>query len=193
MADTGLGLGPHEEPRRYVVVDADNGVPIGHMPTYAVGFDLAGYVTPTDLFAIWGSSSKVIRITHINLSGHTTNGSQVDFQLIKRSTANTGGTPSAQAGCAYDRLSPAPTATVNVYGSAPTLGTAAGVIRDSQLTLPQPGANSASLLEWTFGTRNTEPLFLRGTGDGLALNFLGAALPGGFSVSVTVEWTEEIQ
>lgn len=47
--------------------------------------------TPTDIFTIYGSASKTIKINSIEVSGTQTNASSEIFRLIKRSTANTGG------------------------------------------------------------------------------------------------------
>lgn len=162
------------------------------VPTYSVGFGVAGYATPTDLWSIIGAAGKIVRIKRIGIGGQATASTQVDIVLIKRSAANTGGTPTAKTAVAHDSGDPAASAAVVIYGSAPTLGTAVGVVRDAQLTLPPPTSSTPALtyLNFEFGAHGAKEIILR-IGEVLALNFQGAALPAGMSLSVYVEWTEE--
>jgi hypothetical protein len=54
-----------------------------------------GYASPTDFFSVAGSSTKTIKIINIRLSGYATGNNNVPVALVKRSTANTGGTPTS--------------------------------------------------------------------------------------------------
>lgn len=161
--------------------------------TYAAAFDSSGYASPTDIFSIVGSSSKTIRITRIGISGTATTATSIDVALIKRSTADTGGTPTSQTAVSYDRLDGAASATVVSYGSAPTLGTTVGEVRDAQLTLPPAASTSPALtyLNWDFGTRSGKEITLRGAADMLSFNITSGATPAGMRLSIDIEWTEE--
>src|SRR5204863_4895248 len=100
----------------------------GQKATY--GASITGLVvaaSATDIFAITGSATKIVRITRLRISGVRTTGTDTDIQLIKRSTANTGGTSTNPTKVAYDSNDPASTATINAYTANPTgLGTAIG-------------------------------------------------------------------
>ena len=167
--------------------------PSTNVPTYSAGFDITGYATPTDLWSICGSSTKTVRVRRVELSGTATTSTSVDVALIMRSTADTGGTPTALTKVPMDASNAASTAALNSYGSAPTLGTTIGDIRDAQLTLPPAASSTPALtyLVWDFGGRGQQPPALHGAAQCLAFNFFGAALPAGMKISTSVEWTEE--
>lgn len=167
----------------------------GRRLTCSAAFDLAGYTTPTDLFSLAGSATKKIRLVHAELSGTATTSTSSDVLLVKRSTANTGGTPTTITPVKHDTQTPggACTATIATYGSAPTLGTLVGAVKDAQLTLPPAASSTPALtyLPWDFGTHNEEPVALNGTAENVGLNFQGVAWPAGGKISVSLTWSEE--
>ena len=163
----------------------------GQKVTCSAGFDATRYTPATDVFAIIGSSNKTVRITSIVVTGTATANSPADVLLVKRSTANSGGTPTEITPTNYDSSDPACTASVVKYAAAPTLGALIGVVRDTKMTLNAPGAAAMYPLVWDFGTRNQRALVLRGANELAALNWQGAATPAGMDLSVTIEWTEE--
>jgi hypothetical protein len=153
-----------------------------------VGFTPAA--TATDFFQILGSGSLVVRVTRITISGIATAAASIDIQLVKRTTANTGGTQVAATMAAYDSNDAGATAVVNSYSANPSvLGTSAGNIRGAKLNLGAAGA--AGSIVWDFTTRNAKAVVLRGAAQSLALNWNGAAVPSGTSVDIDIEWTEE--
>ena len=62
---------------------------------YAATALLASAATPTDIAILPGSASKTILVTKVIVSGTKTTAGLVDVLLIKRSTANSGGTSAA--------------------------------------------------------------------------------------------------
>lgn len=83
----------------------------GH--TYSTGIAAyAGYSNPTDFFSIRGAAGKTIKIINLRLSGSATGNNNVDVALLKRSTANSGGSPTAATITPLDSSNPAPSATV---------------------------------------------------------------------------------
>lgn len=190
-------IGDSTAPANQLKVNSDGSLsaapPGVNKATYSAAFDVTGYATPTDLWAIGGSASKTIKINRISVNGQATTSTQVDLLLVKRSTANTGGTPTSITLVPMDSADAAASATVVSYAAAPVLGTLVGSVRDSQATLPPPTSSTPSLtyLLWDFGTRNDKPLILHGTAEMVALNFQGAALPAGMKLSIDIEWTEE--
>ncbi len=167
-----------------------------NMPTYmVVGTGYAGYATPTDLVAIFGSASKTIAVTSLSIVNQSTSATLISYYWLKRSTANSGGTPTNPAAIPYDSGDAAATAVVTAYGSAPTTGTSLGSLRvNSLLTTVLTAAPSSTAFQTNIavasGITFTKPVILRGTGEGLCLNFNGAALPGGYAATYLVEWCE---
>lgn len=164
----------------------------GTKATYsAAQFGFTPVATPTDFWQITGSGSKTIRVLRISISGISSAGASVQTMLYKRSTANSGGTLTAATNVPHDSNSNPGTAVVNSYSSAnPTTGTG-GVVRAGELTLPASGNNSAPMLVWDFTKLNDQAMVLRNAAQSLCLNWGGVAVPGGASLTIDVEWTEE--
>lgn len=158
--------------------------------TFSCGVvDFTPAATATDFWNIIGSATKVVRILRISISGTATSAATVDILLIKRSTANSGGTPTNPAIMQHDSNDAAVTAVVSTYAANPTRGTTANVGRAQALNLGAPGA--AGVIVWDFTTRNSKGIVLRGVAQSLNLNFNGQAVPSGMSADVDVEWSEE--
>jgi hypothetical protein len=154
---------------------------------------LAPATTPTDVFTITGSASKVLRVTYLEVFGIQTTAGHPVIQLVKRSTANTGGTSAAVTAVPYDSSDAAATGTVLSYTANPTaLGTSVGVVRAGRIFVPTSAtASDQHGVRWDFGTRdNGKAVVLRGTTQVLAVNLNSVTLTGG-SLSINVEWTEE--
>lgn len=145
--------------------------------------------TATDFFTLVGSSTKTVRVTRVTVSGIATSAATNDVQLVKRTTANSGGTATQPTICQHDSNDAAPTAVANLYSANPTLGSGAGAPRGQKLNLGAAGA--AGVVVWDFTTRNSKGMVLRGTTQLLALNWSGNAVPSGTSLSLDIEWTEE--
>lgn len=166
------------------------------LTTYRVlGVNYAAYATPTDLICIFGSGTKTVYLNSFAVSPQQTTGAIQNFFWIKRSTANTGGTPTTQTAIALDSADAAATAVVTQYGAAPATGTAVGTINQQFLNVAATTAAPNSMLFSTQAVAGSpvtfsKPLTLRGTGEGLCLNFAAAALPAGFTTYYLVDWTE---
>lgn len=152
------------------------------------GFTVAS--TPTDVFTITGSASKTIRIHKIKVSGTTTSGSAIKLKisLVKRSTADSGGTSVSDTVVPHDSNNNSGTATVSHYTANPTLGTTVGVVRSEQLGITNQGL-SGGTVEWIFNESPHQPLVLRGTSQQLGINF-GSTSVTGSVISISVEWSE---
>lgn len=150
---------------------------------------LAG--SATDFFLIKGSATKTIRVLTTAVS-FTGGGSVVNAQLLKRSTANTGGTSTTQPNVPHDSNNVAGTASIVAYTANPTgLGNLVGGIRAAKTDSPLTSSTTApQWIEFFFGNRPGQGIVLRGTGESLAWNFNGATLSSG-AYSAYIEWTEE--
>jgi len=161
-------------------------------PTYTAAVsNLSAAGAATDIFTITGSASKIIRIRELRMMGRRTSAGDFAFEIIKRSTANAGGTFATVAGVVHDSTDPDATAVVRAYSANPsTLGTSIGVVRTGRVYFS--GSGSASVpneVGYTFGGMD-RALTLRGTSQVLAMNFIGQTIAG-TAVQVYVKWTEE--
>jgi hypothetical protein len=148
--------------------------------------------TPTDMVTVTGSATKTIRVLRIILSAIQTTGASQEFLIIKRSTANTGGTSTTATNVPFATSFAAATATVRAYTANPTTGTAVGTINVTKFFVPAGGTAQRNDYVFDFSNNGLYPgIVLSGTSEVLALNFNGAALPGGLNVDCTIEWSEE--
>lgn len=183
------------------------GIPANAATYAAVIAGYAAYPTPTDMFRISGSGTKTVAVSRlaILLGATATSVLAANLDFIKRTAANTGGTPTAFAApCQADSLDAAPTATLETYAAAPSaLGAGAifrRIINPSALAVatvaPVPytidggaassqGAPAAHLV-----VDLAKPVILRGAAQGLCLNFNSVALPAGFTATILCEWIE---
>lgn len=143
--------------------------------------------TATDILNIAGSATKTVKVTRVTLSGLSTVAGSIMAAIIKRSTANSGGTSSAVTAIPFDSGFAAASASLLTYTANPTVGTPVGTILQSRLNL----LTVAVLLSDTVFDLTARPVILRGTTETLSLSLLGAALPAGAAISnATVEWSE---
>lgn len=145
----------------------------------------------TDIFTITGSATKTIRITRIEVSGTQTTAGQVDVIVLKRSTADTGGTSTAPTLVPHDKSNAAATAVVNAYTANPAVGTLVGNLRAGKLFVAAPAtASPTTIMAMDFGPRPAQALVLRGVTDVIAINLNGSTVTGG-SFNIGIEFTEE--
>lgn len=163
----------------------------GNRTTYSASFNgLVAASSPTDIWTISGSSSRTIRISRITVTATQSTSAQRDILLIKRSSANTGGTSTTATIASHDSNNIAPTAVIRGYTANPSgLGTSAGVLRTRKVFIGAGTSNSDEFLI-EFGTRNDQALVLRGTAEFACINLNGVtSASNSFNISVT--WTEE--
>ncbi len=163
----------------------------GTVPTYSAAItNLIAATTPTDVFTITGSGTKTVHVTYIEFTATETTSAVRDVVLIKRSSANSGGTSSAVTAVSNDSTNSAATATVLAYTANPTLGTTVGTVRSRNIDFESTNlVGSSDFVVWTFGDK-TQPIVLRGTGEVLAIN-LGGVTAAGNSIDIAIEWTEQ--
>ena len=167
----------------------------GYRQTYsAAASQVAMAATATDFFTITGSASKTIRIVRLDLTLTSTTTTVVYAFLIKRSTANSGGTSTTLTNVPHDSNNAAATAVIQTYTANPTLGTAVGTVVTHAATSldATPAAGDSGPPESTVfeAGAHSQAITLRGTAEVLAINFGGITLSGGLATA-HVEWTEE--
>lgn len=149
--------------------------------------------TPTDMFYIGGSATKVIKIFKLWIATVQTTSGINNMFLVKRSAANSAGTAVATTRIPMVIGSSAATALVQHYTANPTInGTVgnmwAGKLDSPAITTTSIGGMVGMMLDFSalFG----QPITLNGTAEAVAFNFNGAALPAGLSVMCTAMWSE---
>lgn len=169
------------------LVESRVGTPI----TYSAAItQLATATTATDIATITGSGTKTIKVLQVVLTATETTSAVRDVFLIKRSTANSGGTSSTITNVPNDSSNAAATATVRSYTANPTLGTSVGTIRARKTDISATNlVGSSDRVIWDFGFMR-QPVVLRGTGEVLAINLNGVTWAGS-SVNIEIEWIEE--
>lgn len=157
--------------------------------------------TPTDFFNIFGSASKTILVTRVEVSGMTSAATAItmDLQLNKRSTTGTLGSAvlTGLTIVPVDSTYPTATAVPSTVGTAnyTTLGTLVGVVAAQKLSLTLSPATATDFpitrpTVFTFNDLSEQGIILRGTSDQLALGLNGATLPAATSLNVNVTWIE---
>lgn len=163
----------------------------GVKATYSVGVvAFTPVATATDFWTIVGSASTKGRLLRLSVSGIATAAISQDIELIKRTTANAGGTSAQPTIMQHDSNDASPTCVVNTYSVNPTTGTGAGAGRAEKLNLGVTGA--AGKVVWDFTTRNSKGLVLRGVAQAYCLNWGGAAVPAGTLLTIDAEFSEEL-
>lgn len=155
--------------------------------------NIAGLVpaaSATDVFYISGSATKTVTVNRVVVSGTAGTAVVVPVQIIKRSTANSGGTCAASTNVPLDSSDAAATAVVSSCTANPTTGTAVGTVASQAVFLSLSSAVNAGAGEFNFGANNGKPVVLRGTSQVLAVNFNAVSVSSGV-VTAYVEWTEE--
>ena len=151
---------------------------------------LAVATSPTDVFTLTGSASTTVQILAIHISGNKTNTGFQDVLLLKRSTANSGGTSSAPTRVPHDSVDPAATATVLAYTANPTLGTLVGAVFSEKIFIPSGTAASASSSPTIeILTDFSKPITLRGVNEVFAINFNGVTMSGS-NMDLSITWIE---
>lgn len=168
------------------------GVPIEN--TYAAStavFTPAG--AATDVFELFGSASKIVKVQKITLGFYTAGPSEYasPVALLKRSTAPTGGTAVNATKVPLNSTSPA--ATVNKcrhYTANPSGGTlVGGILRKSLGTRLQDYTTAFGYIETielfeANPEKGVSPIILNGIAEGVSVNFNGGTAPGSMWVDI---------
>lgn len=168
-----------------------NAVPLdSSKSTYSASIvGLVPALLATDIFSITGSSTKVVRISHLEISATQTTAGNINMVLLKRSSANSGGTATNPTKVAHDSANPAATATLNAYTANPTTGSLVGNLRANKLFVSTV-TTMGQEIPIDFGIRPGQSIVLRGSAEVLAVNLNGVTVTGG-SFDIDIEWTEE--
>lgn len=141
----------------------------------------------TDTFVLPGNATNTVYVTKIIISGMATAASAGLIQLIRRSTALTGGTSSNMSVVGHDTtdtgISVPISYTINPTGG----GSVVGTLRVQWLGYGSTTAIPSPII-WEFGDKGKE-ILLSGVAQNISIN-LNSTTPAGGNLSVTFEWVE---
>ena len=185
------------------------GLTTGYLPkaTYSSAFfGLVPVTAGTDIICIAGSASKTVRVQQITVWGTTATAVQtLPLNLLRRATADTGGTPAAttanpgtttQINRRDTSVAGTATATLISYTANPTINDAAPTYIDSQL-LTMPIVTSvlpAAAADFNFARdieNNLAPPTLYGAAQQICVNANAATITNASTWNGSVVWTEE--
>lgn len=174
-------------------VSAANPVPITSADTTAPTYSAANLWTltsgtPTDAAQLAGSATKIIKIRRITINATSTTATNVNIDIVRRSSANSGGAPTTVLAARYDTTDPAPTAVLTTYTGSPSQGTTVATLKNMTF-VASTGNGLIPSQVYEFGGAGAKPIVLRGAGEFIAFAANNAA--NGVSMRMTVEWTEE--
>ncbi len=162
-------------------------------PTYTSTARVTVASAATDVCALAGSATKMVKVRKIALSTVASTAIAEPVAFIKRSTAPTGAgvQPSViplDSNNVLTNTTNVATAIVEVWTANPTVGTAVGALGDP--TLLWTGAATAQpYTEFDFGSLSS-PIVLRGVAESIAVNLNGLTYTAG-NLGCTFVWTEE--
>lgn len=169
--------------------------------TYSsVALALPPAASATDIACIAGSGTKTVIVRRLSISGTAGTLVTAPFALVRRATADTGGTAATTTAnwanniAKHDTNDPAATATLISYSANPTINdTSPTYLRADSLTLPTTAAGTVTRpLIWepdlAFGF--PKGFILRGTSQQLCVNLNGVSVSSGL-LYASITWTEE--
>lgn len=178
------------------IVNVDTfGNPFGLIPTYQVQvFDVIPAAAATDVLVLTGSATKVVKITRVKITAAASAAAGIDFYSYKRTTPNSGGTFTNPTPVKYDSLNSNPTAVPVLYSANPTtLGTGV-MVAGTKYMIPGTQGNTwfpVVPVVVDYGTRNNEPIILRGVNESYSVSLRGQTVAAGTELYISIEWTEE--
>lgn len=148
--------------------------------------------TPQDVATIYGSATRQVTVTRIAITTVQTTAGINAWSVIKRSSANTGGTSATISAVPLNSQFPAATATTLQYtANATGQGATVGNVWTGRILAPAT-ASVVSDGQTAMLTGLSNPsVVLNGTSQGLGVNLGGIALPAGLSVQVAFWWNEQ--
>lgn len=162
--------------------------------TYSAGSHAATDATgATDVWVLQGSSSKIVRVQGIRISGTSSANTVVDAIIYKRSSPNSGGTSTTVTPVSHDDTNPTATATVLSYTANPTtLGSTVGILRIEHLVFAGTNAPNVAIESnvYQFSIYDGQTPALRGSSESFVVNLNGTAMATGH-IAVDAQWTEE--
>lgn len=164
----------------------------------AAGFGIVPAASATDVACITGSSTRVVRVRWVRVSG--TAGTLVTLPVLlnKHSVANTGGTAAVTTALPVpvplDSVDAAATAATTAYTANPTIDATAVQLDARVISFNTTSAlvNDTQAFFDFRGIPYMEPPTLRGVAQQLCVNLGGISVTSGL-LAISFGWTEAVQ
>lgn len=154
--------------------------------------NIAPAATPTDLLTIQGSATTNVRLRQIVVTGTATAASNIILNIVRRSSANTGGTFAAKTLVNRDVGDNPQTCVVNLYTANPAgLGTTVGILDGARLNIAPAANGSIDRMMFQWSWLNDKAPLLKGVSDFIAINLGGAAWPAGGALDIALVLSED--
>lgn len=146
-------------------------------------------------FVIMGSSTKLVKVTQIHVSGLTMTARAYNNVVARKiSSIPSGGTASELEKTPADKINVSTVSLCQVYTTAPTTdGTLVGTLQINRILIndsnPVQGDPQSEILLNFKETFEESGIILRGVDDGISVAF-GSAPATAVTLSLEVEWTE---
>jgi hypothetical protein len=141
----------------------------------------------TDNTCMPGNATNIALVTELRITGIQTTAGILNAEIIKRSAADTAGTPANITAVPDDsNYAAASSQPVSFTGTGPSVGAAVGDIDNAEVGFMAAGTvspNDIYIANW-----RQKPIVLRGTAQEICAN-LGGAVTGG-TITVTWKWIE---
>ena len=176
---------------------------LGKQTYSATWIALVPAASGTDAVCITGSATKVIRLQNLKISGTATTAINLPMTILRRVTADTGGTPAtgtanpANTIAARDTgtaLATAATATLVSYTANPTINDTSPTYIDSAYVNIGTSATSGVGYTFDFGKDNAnllQPPTARGAAQQICLNLNASSIGAAGTTVGSITWTEE--
>jgi hypothetical protein len=139
-----------------------------------------------DIIELKGSASKTIKVYSVVMSATQATGGLIDLALVKRSTADSGGTSGPGTIIARKASSPATTASVRLYTANPTLGTLVGIVDTKKMWIGTT-TDGTETVSWDC---SGAPVILSAATESFCIN-TNSAMASGTSWNVSILWSEQ--
>lgn len=179
------------------------GVLTGYAPkvTYSAGFvGLVPAASATDTVCLAGSATKTVKLTKVVLSGSAGTLVTLPVSLVKKATADTGGTAASTTANPANTITKmdsgfaAATATPVSYTAVPTINDAGTIFASQSLTLPVTSAGVATVPAVFDFTRDNANLVnqptLRGVAQQICVHLNTVSVSSGV-INGYITWTED--
>jgi hypothetical protein len=168
--------------------------------TYSsVALALPPAASATDIACIAGSATKTVYVDSIRISGTAGTLVTAPFTLVRRASADTGGTAATTTAdwanniAKNDTTAPTATATLIAYSANPTINDSSpDYITSAELTVPVTSAGTSVapiVWEWPNTSFSQRPT-LRGIAQQFCINLNAVSISSGL-LHVAIQWTEE--
>lgn len=157
------------------------------LESYSASAVVSSASSATDISVLPGNANNTVLVTEVRVSCTQTTAGNVELHIIKRGSADSGGTSSGMTEVPDDANYSAADSALLTYTANPTINGTVGDIDIVKLGCMATGTTVPNDLY--IGNFRQKPIVLRGTAQQLAVNLNSATVSGG-SFAITWKWIE---